>query len=397
MDAINLALHGNYVFASLPEEDVETVVRKMHCVTVRARARARVASAAREITLARAVSPARARARARRLAGQSGRSDHQAGRQGREVLHPAAGRREHHRRRHRRRQVRRRLGVRRARAHLRRAARGDDPRDGRLHALGGRARDLPQDRGRGPPGAAEHQRRVPQAGQDPRRAQPRAGRGDRSRARAGRPVPRRHVHPARGRRGRGLLPRRVGRGQVHAQQARRQREGAHHARPRRPLWRDGADARRAAPRERRRGRRDALPQARALRLREALRAAAGGARAADAHPHPALGAAAQAPARRRARPALERDARAVLRAGPERAAAGRHAQPALLHHQRRRRQDHEEHHRRRRRQDGREGGRAAPTRDARDPLGALSRENVPAPPARRSASSRPATTSASAR
>ena len=51
MDAINLALHGNYVFASLPEEDVETVVRKMHCVTVRARARARVASAAREITL----------------------------------------------------------------------------------------------------------------------------------------------------------------------------------------------------------------------------------------------------------------------------------------------------------------------------------------------------------
>ena len=35
MDAINLALHGNYVFASLPEEDVETVVRKMHCVTVR--------------------------------------------------------------------------------------------------------------------------------------------------------------------------------------------------------------------------------------------------------------------------------------------------------------------------------------------------------------------------
>ena len=40
MDAINVALHGNYVFASLPEEDVQTVVRKMHCVKVR-RARAR--------------------------------------------------------------------------------------------------------------------------------------------------------------------------------------------------------------------------------------------------------------------------------------------------------------------------------------------------------------------
>ena len=66
MDAINLALHGNYVFASLPEEDVETVVRKMHCVTVR-RARARAPNQRAKnhaLSCLAALSRPRARARA---------------------------------------------------------------------------------------------------------------------------------------------------------------------------------------------------------------------------------------------------------------------------------------------------------------------------------------------